>query len=110
MSPKTGPETRRAERSETQKDAPVHISSLIVHVHPEAMSDVRTRIVSLGGEISAEDPAGKLVVVVETQDEAGVTGFADALRNLHGVILANLVFHSIDGPDDETAVDTADHQ
>jgi len=79
-------------------DGLVHISSLIVHVQPEYLSAVRARVEDLGGEISAEDPSGKLIVVIETADESGVTGFADTLRNMEGVFLTNLVFHSIDDP------------
>jgi periplasmic nitrate reductase NapD len=77
----------------------VHISSLIVHVRPELVETVRQMVLSRGGEIAASDPHGKLVVVIETPDEAGVTGFAEDLAAMKGVLSANLVYHLVDDPE-----------
>ena len=77
----------------------VHISSLIVHVRSELVDTVRQMVLSRGGEIAASDPQGKLVVVIETPDEAGVTGFAEDLAAMKGVLSANLVYHLVDDPE-----------
>lgn len=81
----------------------MHISSLVVHVRPERLSEVRRAILAAGGEIPALDPAGKIVAVLESDSEADITSFANALAVRDGVLSANLVFHLIDdlsaGPD-----------
>jgi nitrate reductase NapD len=77
----------------------VHISSLIIQVRPERAAEVREAIERQGGEIAASDPCGKLIVVIETPDEAGVSGFADRLAVMDGVLSANLVYHLVDDPE-----------
>ena len=77
----------------------VHISSLIVQVRPACAAAVRQAIEQHGGEIAASDPCGKLIVVIETTDEAGVSGFADRLAVMDGVLSANLVYHLVDDPE-----------
>jgi len=77
----------------------IHISSLVVHVRPDRMDAVRTTILERGGEIPAEDPNGKLIAVIETSDETGISSFADGIAGLDGVLSANLVYHMIDDPD-----------
>lgn len=77
----------------------VHISSIVVHVLPERMEAVRASILERGGEIPVEDPNGKIVAVIETGDETGVSSFAEEITFLDGVLSANLVYHMIDEPD-----------
>lgn len=77
----------------------VHISSLIVQVRPECAEAICRAIRENGGEVAASDPRGKLIVVIETPDEAGVSGFADSLAVMDGVLSANLVYHLVDDPD-----------
>jgi len=74
----------------------MHISSLIVMALPEKLADVVNEIEHRGGEVAASDPSGKLVVVLETDDESEVTTFANGLALMSGVLSANLVFHHID--------------
>lgn len=80
-----------------------HISSLVVHVRPDRMDAVRTKILDRGAEIPVEDPDGKIVAVIETGTEAGITSFADEITFLDGVLSANLVFHVIDENDEAVA-------
>lgn len=77
----------------------VHISSLVIHVRPECAEAVRRAIRDNGGEVAASDPCGKLIAVIETPDETGVSGFADRLAVMDGVLSANLVYHLVDDPE-----------
>ena len=81
----------------------IHISSLVVHVRPDCMDAVRTTILDRGAEIPAEDPDGKIIAVIETGTEAGVTRFAEEITFLDGVLSTNLVFHVIDENEDAVA-------
>lgn len=84
-----------------------HITSLLVHVRPERMDEVRMRILAAGAEIPIEDPAGKIVAVFETENENLITRFADCIAVAEGVIAANMVFHLIDDVDAEDALSAA---
>jgi len=74
----------------------LHISSLIVQTRPEKLAAVRGAIETLGAEVPMDDPAGKLVVVIETSSEAAINGMLNAICVLDGVLSANLVYHLID--------------
>lgn len=72
----------------------LHIASFLVHVMPDcrrAVSDWLSR--QPDGEVSAEDPAGKLVVVVECEREARILELIEAVRERPGVLDASLVYH-----------------
>lgn len=84
-----------------------HISSLIVHARPDRLDAVRQSILALGGEVPGMDAGGKLVIVIETDTEAGVTEFANGVALLDGVLSANLVFHMIDTDDDPAPANDA---
>jgi len=73
-----------------------HLSSLVVHVRPERLAEIRSVVLDAGAEIPAEDPSGKIVAVMETADETAITRFAEELALRDGVVAANLVFHLID--------------
>ncbi|WP_455372501.1 chaperone NapD [Limibacillus halophilus] len=75
----------------------VHISSLVVQTKPERLTEVRDRLADMGAEIPASDPCGKLVVVIETESEAGISGFLHEVATSDGVLSANLVYHLVDG-------------
>jgi nitrate reductase NapD len=77
----------------------VHISSLIVQVRPECAEAVCQAIRQDGGEVAARDPCGKLIAVIETPDETGVSSFADRLAVMDGVLSASLVYHLVDDPE-----------
>jgi|GEM_PF-666112 len=76
--------------------AHLHISSLVVQARPDRLAAVRDAIISRGGEIPAEDPDGKLVVVLETDSETKITDFLNEIAVMSGVISASLVFHHHD--------------
>lgn len=74
-----------------------HISSLVVQVRPEALAPARLAIAVLpGAEIHGEDVGGKLVVVLDTADEAEILATIARIHDLPGVITASLIYHEID--------------
>ncbi|MBO6949451.1 MAG: chaperone NapD [Rhodospirillales bacterium] len=77
----------------------LHVSSLVVQARPERLAEIRDAITSRGGEIPAEDPDGKLVVVLETDSERKITDFLNEVAVMSGVLSANLVFHHNDDHD-----------
>ncbi|PJK28550.1 chaperone NapD [Minwuia thermotolerans] len=75
----------------------VHIASLVVQCRPEKLGQVQTAIAAEPGtEIHAADPAGKLVVVVETATEGAITDLSFRLGHTDGVLSCNLVYHAVD--------------
>ena len=86
----------------------VHISSLVVHAVPQYLSAIKQQIESFdGAEIYGESETGKLVVVIETQNQGYITDTIDAINQLDHVLSTALVFHQIESVlDDEiSAVD-----
>ena len=70
------------------------ISSVIVRARPEDLSDAACAISRLpGAELHGDDPSGKLIVVLETDDEAELNDVIAEIGNLKGVLAVNMVFH-----------------
>lgn len=85
----------------------VHISSLVVHALPEHLETVKTQIEQFeNAEIYGDSPEGKIVVVLETQNQGFVTDTIDAINNLPNVLSAVLVYHQIETNLDELDSDT----
>ncbi len=85
----------------------VHISSLVVHVPPEHLSTTKSRIEEFeGAEVFGDSPEGKIVVVLETENQGFITDTIDAINNLPNVLSTVLVYHQIetdiDDPDKNT--------
>ena len=75
----------------------VHISSLVVHTRPEFLAGVKEQIEKLpGAEIHAESDKGKLVVVVETQNQGYITDVIEKINNFEHVLNTALVYHQIE--------------
>lgn len=86
----------------------VHISSLIVHAHPQHLDNVKSAIQQFdNAEIYGDSPEGKIIVVLETENQGFVTDTIDAINNLPNVLSAVLIYHQIetdlDNPDQDTA-------
>ena len=84
-----------------------HVSSLIVHGAPELLPAISAAIAILpGAEVHASDGIGKLVVTLETVNEAGISKRVDAIRALDGVFAASLVYHEVEdaGPEQAESV------
>lgn len=78
----------------------LHIASFLVHLAPSCCREVADWLVSQPGcEVSAEDPAGKLVVVVESHHEARILELIDSVQLRSGVFGAALVYHQLLDPD-----------
>lgn len=75
----------------------VHISSLIVYVAPEHLSVTRMHIEAFdNAEVYGDSPEGKIIVVLETENQGFVTETIDAINNLPNVLSVALVYHEID--------------
>lgn len=72
----------------------VVISSVIVQVRPERFHDV-FRVIDTrpDAEVHASDTAGKLVIVIESGDDAGLRLTIDEISSMAGVLSVSLVFH-----------------
>jgi nitrate reductase NapD len=82
----------------------VHISSLIVHVQPEHLEKTKSSILDFpNAEIYGESEEGKIVVVLETENQGFITDVIDQINDLPNVLNTALVFHQI-----ETDVDSLD--
>ena len=74
-----------------------HISSLVVHCLPDAMSTAISSIEAMPNmEVPESDPNGKFVVLLETEDESTILDDIGKIQELKGVINATLVYHQID--------------
>lgn len=81
----------------------IHISSLVVHVHPESRVTASARIAALeGAEIHGASDAGKLVVVLETASEADILTHMAAINEIPGIVATSLIYHEIDRTEEES--------
>lgn len=72
----------------------VHISSLVVHARPDHLQTVKNNIECLpGAEIYGESDKGKLVVVLETENQAYITDIIEKINNFEYVLNTALVYH-----------------
>ncbi len=84
----------------------VHISSLVVHVLPEHLDETKAQIEAYeNAEIYGDSPEGKIVVVLETENQGFITDTIDAINNLPNVLNTVLVYHQI-----ETELEQVDEQ
>ena len=81
-----------------------HISSLLLRARPERIDDVVRAIGALpAAEVHATDPAGRIIVTLETESEAVIVDAMNRIHTIDGVVSAALVYHEIDTePDGKT--------
>ncbi|MFY0991738.1 chaperone NapD [Halomonas sp. C05BenzN] len=78
----------------------LHIASFLVHVQPAHRDEITEWLATEPGcELRAEDPAGKLVVVMESRREARILEVIDSLQSHPAVLGAALVYHQLLDPD-----------
>ena len=78
----------------------VHISSMVVHARPEYLAEVRRGIEELPGtEVHAATDTGKLVVVLESDQQTQITDTLTRISDLEHVLGTALVYHQIDTPE-----------
>ncbi|MCG9577690.1 chaperone NapD [Vibrio tubiashii] len=82
----------------------VHISSLVVHCSPEHLGEVKSQIEQYdNAEIYGDSPEGKIVVVLETENQGFITDTIETINNLPNVLSTALVYHQIETDlDDES--------
>jgi nitrate reductase NapD len=75
----------------------IHISSMVVHARPDRLQSVKNKIAALpGAEIHGESENGKLVVVLETQNQGYITDVIEKINNFEHVLSTALVYHQIE--------------
>ena len=78
----------------------IHISSMVVHARPDRLQSVKSKIACLPGvEIHGESDNGKLVVVLETQNQGFITDIIETISKLDYVLNTALVYHQIEYAD-----------
>lgn len=71
-----------------------HIASVVMHCQPEHLLSVKAWLGD-SAEVHAEDPQGKLVLVLETQTPQKILDFIDSAQQQPHIINAALVYHEI---------------
>lgn len=85
----------------------VHISSLVVHVSPVHLVEIKAEIEKFdNAEIYGDSPEGKIIVVLETENQGFVTDTIEAINNIKNVLGTALVYHQIETDLDETDLET----
>ena len=74
-----------------------HVSSFIVHVSPGVQDSIYQELTHIPhAEVHGGEPAGKLIVVMESEHEHQILDAINHIQTLDGVISATLVYHHID--------------
>ncbi len=74
-----------------------HVSSLAVHAAADQLQLVKKAIEAMpGAEVPGTSEAGKLVVVIEGDDQSSLADRFEEIKQLPGVLAATLVFHQMD--------------
>ncbi|WP_417827177.1 chaperone NapD [Thalassospira povalilytica] len=70
------------------------ISSMIVQARPEKLDAIATELEAFPGiEITARDPSGKIIVVLEAANDRQLADTMSDIGNIAGVLGVNLVYH-----------------
>lgn len=89
----------------------VHISSLVVHVLPQHLESIKAQIEEFENtEVFGSSPEGKMVVVLETENQGFITDTIDAINNLPNVLSTVLVYHQIETDLEQLDEDTGIQQ
>jgi nitrate reductase NapD len=79
----------------------MHISSLIVHAKPGADALFRTQIATLDGvELHAVAGDGRMIVTMESVDDAAIRITYEAIERLDGVLSVAMVYHQVESDPD----------
>lgn len=73
------------------------IVSLIVNAFPDHLDSVAAAIAAMpGAEVHAQDPKGKLIVVLEAPTQGEIGTMANAISGIPHVLSAAMVFQATD--------------
>lgn len=79
-----------------------HVTSLVVHAVPKAVSQVETNIRALvGADIHAVTDEGKFVVTLEGETQAAILDNVEAINALEGILNTSLIYHQVE-PQEES--------
>jgi nitrate reductase NapD len=84
-------------------NAEIHISSLVVHCLPQLAGTIAGRIAAIPGAELRGGAGGKIIVLLETSNEAEIVERLNAIQILDGVLAATLVFHHVEPIDSNQA-------
>ena len=74
----------------------MHISGVLVHIRPEKVNAVKSRLNALSGvEIHATTDDGRLVVTIEN-DDGPMVDTMNSFHDIEGVLSASLIYHHFD--------------
>lgn len=77
-----------------------HISSLLVHVRPERLQPLIAALRDRPGlEVYAQDPSGKLVLALETEQERYIVETMDRIQQQDGVLAVSMSYHHVESAD-----------
>lgn len=80
---------------------PGHIASILVQAWPDRMVAIESELTRLTGvESHGSNDTGKLILTVETDDDAGLLETINRIETTDGVITALLVYHQQAEADD----------
>lgn len=72
----------------------MNISSAVIHARPGEVAVVQAGLAMLAGvEVHAISPEGKLIVTIETEDDASAVVLYERIGQLDGVMSAAMVYH-----------------
>lgn len=94
--------TRREFIGGRAKTPDEHLASILVQARPEILPAVEAALTRLPGvESHGSSGAGKLILTVETQNDAELMDRIRRIETAEGVIAASLVYHHIGEMGDE---------
>jgi nitrate reductase NapD len=83
-----------------------HVTSLVVHASPHAVTQVKNEIDALiGADIHAVTDEGKFVVTLEGTTQGSILNNVEAINALSGVLSSSLVYHQVE-PIEEKSEET----
>lgn len=75
----------------------LHITSLVVHVMPEALAQVTGKVATFDGvQVHGSHPSGKLVVTLEASCAKDILDCMSRIEQIKGVINASLVYQHVE--------------
>ncbi len=80
----------------------MHISSLIVHARPGIEARFRAHLSALEGvELNAVADDGRMIVTMESADDAAIRTTYEAIERLDGVLSVAMVYHQVESDPDK---------
>lgn len=78
-----------------------HIASVLVQGWPEKISVIEAGLTRLAGvESHGSSEAGKLILTLEAESDAGLVEIMDRIQVAEGVVNVSLVYHHMEEMDD----------